>query len=389
MGSPNELRYNRPDITEDDVDAVAAVLRSGWITTGGEAQQLEADLAAWLGVEHVVAVASCTAAIEIAVAHLRLPRGSRVGVPTWTFVSTAIAAYHRGLVPVLLDVDEDTFNLSEAAVKRALTEDGGLDAVIGVHFGGVALPRALHELCADAAVPLVEDAAHALGTRDHRGYVAGQGTAGCCYSFYATKNLTSAEGGALATDDAELAAFAQSFRLHGLSRDAWKRYAPGAPASAAQYDVVGDGLKANLPDVLAALARSQLTRFDRMQAARRHLTDRYRERLGAVPGLRLVPAQADPGSADHLMMVLLPGGADRGAVQASMQDDGVGTSVHFRPLHTFGWFREHGLGPGPGGVPVADRSTDRALSLPLYSGMTDADVDQACDALERALTGAA
>ena len=388
MGSRNELRFNEPDITEDEIDAVTAVLRSGWITTGEECQQLESELAGWLGVDHVVAMSSATAAIEVAVARLGLPRGSRVGVPTWTFVSTALAAYHRGLVPVLLDVDEDTFNLSASALERALAEEDGLAAVIGVHFGGVALPRSVHDLCADAGVPLVEDAAHALGTRDHRGLVAGQGTAGCCYSFYATKNLTSAEGGALATDDPELAAFAQSFRLHGLSRDAWRRYAPGADPATAAYDVVGDGLKANLPDVLAAIARSQFRRFDAMQATRRELTLRYRDRLAELPGLRVVPGTFDPGSADHLMMVLLPDGTDRSAVQADMQADGVGTSVHFRPLHTFGWFREQGLVPGPGGAPVADRYVDRALSLPLHTRMSPDDVDQACDALGRALAGA-
>lgn len=383
MGDPNQIRFSEPDITQDDIDAVTAVLRSGWITTGSENQALEADLAAYLGVAHVVAVSSCTAALEIAVAALGLRRGARIGVPTWTFVSTALAAYHRGLRPVPLDVDEDTFNLSEGALKRALTEDAGLSAVIGVHFGGVAMDRSVHELCAEAAIPLIEDAAHALGTRDHRGMVAGQDTAGCCYSFYATKNLTSAEGGALATDDAELAAFAQSFRLHGLSRDAWTRYAPDSRAGA--YDVLGDGLKANLPDVLAAIARSQLRRFDDMQSIRRRLVERYRTHLAGVPGLRTAPAALRPDGADHLMMVLLADGTDRTAVQSRMGHDGVGTSVHFRPLHTFGWFREQGLAPGPGGTPVADRYAARALSLPLHTKMSVDDVDRVCTSLVDAL----
>src|SRR5262249_44551058 len=155
---------------------------------------------------HVVTMSSCTAALDVAVAALRLPAGSRVAVPTWTFVSSALSPVHAGLVPVLLDVDPDTLNLSTASLERAVAE--GVDAVVGVHFGGQALPREVYDLCEAADIPLIEDAAHALGARDHRGMVAGQGTAGACYSFYATKNLTCAEGGALATDDEELAHFA-------------------------------------------------------------------------------------------------------------------------------------------------------------------------------------
>lgn len=375
-----EIRFSLPDITDAEVDAVSRVLRSGWITTGSECLQLEEELAELTGAEHVVAVSSCTAALEIAVAHLGLPRGSRIGVPTWTFVSTALAPYHRGVRPVPLDVDEDDFNLSPEALERAI---GDLDAVIGVHFGGVPFRKEVRDLCATAGIPLIEDAAHALGASDDRGMVAGQGTAGCCWSFYATKNLTSAEGGALATDDAELAAFARSFRLHGLSQDAWARYDPKAKVGV--YDVLGDGLKANLPDVLAALARAQLARFGAMQDRRRELSHRYRAALAALPGVRCVPDEQAPDSADHLMMVILPPDADRTAVRETMQHAGVATSIHFPPLHRFDWFAREGLTPGPGGTPVADRYADRALSLPLHSRLADREVDRVCEALAEAL----
>lgn len=379
----SEIRFSAPDITDAEVEAVGRVLTSGWITTGGECLALEAELAEHLGVEHVVTVSSCTAALEIAVARLGLPRGSRVGIPTWTFISTALAPYHRGVVPVPLDVDPNTFNLSEHALERAL--EAGLDAVIGVHFGGVPLSRGIHELCSAAGVPLIEDAAHALGATDHRGAVAGQGTAGCCYSFYATKNLTSAEGGALATDDPELAAFALSFRLHGLSRDAWARYLPGS--ATATYDILGDGLKANLSDVLAAVARVQLGRFPDLQALRRKLSMLYRERLATIDGVRVVPTEPVEGSADHLMMVLLPQGQDRAQVQAVLNERSIGSSVHFQPLHTFEWFSANGVESGPGGTPVADRYRERALSLPFHTLLTEADVDRVCGALQDALDG--
>ena len=178
IGGP--IGFAAPDITEADIAEVARVLRSGWITTAHECQDLEHELEAYLSVSDVVTLSSCTAALETAVAYLRLPAGSRIGVPTWTFVSTALSAVHSGLQPVLLDVDPDTLNLSIDALERALDE--GLDAVTGVHFGGVPLPREIHELCESAGVPLIEDCAHALGARDHRGLIAGQGTAGACFS---------------------------------------------------------------------------------------------------------------------------------------------------------------------------------------------------------------
>jgi dTDP-4-amino-4,6-dideoxygalactose transaminase len=375
VGSRRSLQFAAPDITDDDVEAVTRALKSGWITTAGEAMALEDELAAYLGVPHVITTSSCTAALDVAVAYLQLPPGARVAVPTWTFVSTALAAVHAGLQPVLVDVDADTLNLSPAALAAAIDE--GVDAVVGVHFGGQALDRAVHDLCRDADVPLVEDAAHALGTRDHRGLVAGQGTGGACYSFYATKNLTCAEGGALATDDDELASFARSFRLHGLSHDAWARYHPEAPPG---YDLLAPGIKGNLPDVLAALARSQLARFDQTQARRRQLVVQYRAELATVSDIRLVPGHLDSDSADHLMVVVLPDHLDRNAVVAELQTSGVPTSVHFQPLHTFGWFAEHAP-IGPGGVPNAERVAAHALSLPLHAGLGADDVSYVVDQL--------
>jgi dTDP-4-amino-4,6-dideoxygalactose transaminase len=236
-------------------------------------------------------------------------------------------------------------------------------------------------LCSTNNIPLVEDAAHALGASDHRGRIAGQGTAGACFSFYATKNLTSAEGGALTTDNADLASFAKSYRLHGLSKDAWARYRPGSRMG---YDVAAPGIKANLPDVLAAIARSQLNRFDDLQAHRRAMVERYRTNLTSIAGVRCIPGRLDTRSADHLMVVRLPDTSDRQAVVEHMQSCGVGTSVHFQPLHTFTWFELHAE-IGPGGTSVADALMDHTLSLPLHSRLDVSDVDRVCDVLASAL----
>ena len=374
------IAFAVPDIDDADVTAVTRVLRSGWLTTGDEALALEAELAARLDVPHVVAVSSCTAAIEIALRVLDLPAGSRIGVPVWTFVATALPAVHLGLTPVLLDVDPHTLNLAPASLDAALRF--GLDAVVPVHFGGVPVSRAVHELCRAADVPVIEDAAHTLGAHDHRGPIGGRGSVGACFSFYATKNLTSGEGGALATDRDDVAERARSLRLHGLSRDAWARYRPGGPAD---YDLEDPGIKANLPDLLAALARSQLARFDGLQLRRREIVERYRSELAAVlPEVRPVPGDLAPGGADHLMVVVLPEAVDRDTVRTTMANADVATSVHFRPLHRFGWFAEHAT-VGPSGLSVADLLAERVLSLPLHPRMSDADVDRVVGVLAASL----
>lgn len=372
--APEPVLFAPPDITEDDIRAVMRVLRSGWLTTGTECTLLEAELAAFVGGEHVVAVSSCTAALEICLAHLRLPPGSRVGLPAWTFISTALAAVHNGLEPVLLDVEPDTLNLAPAALEAALDE--GLHAVVPVHFGGVPVARAIREVCADAGVAVVEDAAHALGATDERGPIGGPGTQAACFSFYATKNLTSGEGGALATDDPALAEFARAYRIHGMSADAWSRY---RPRGGSHYDMVEPGIKANLPDLLAALARSQLHRFEAMQRRRREILADYRAQL-APSGLRFVPAEATTGSADHLAVVLLPDKLDRDRLIDGLKARDIHPSVHFRPLHHFTWFHKNAA-VGPTGLSVCDDVAPRALSLPLHVGLTDDSVARVCDTL--------
>ena len=377
--APPPISFAPPDIDDTDVEAVTRVLRSGWLSTGEECVQLEAELAAYLDVPHVIAVSSCTAALEIALDFQHFAPGSRVGVPTWTFAASANAIVHAGATPVLLDIDPDTLNVDVASTAAAI--ESGLDALMVVHFGGLAVDRAVFDLAAGAGVPVLEDAAHAIGTTDDRGLVSGRGSLGACFSFYATKNLTSGEGGAIATHDDDLAEFARRQRLHGLSRNAWDRYRVGADA---QYDLLEPGRKANLPDLLAALARTQLARFATMQARRRHIVTRYRDALAGVEGLRFVPDRPAAESADHLCVVILPEGVDRGEVMAAMTAEGIGTSVHFRPLHTFTWYAEQQL-VGPGGVAVADALAPRALSLPLHVGLSETDVDRVVDALARAL----
>lgn len=372
------IDFASPSITGDDVAAVERVLRSGWLTTGAECEAFERELEDATGAPFAVAVSSCTAALEIALAALKPAAGSIVVVPTWTFVSTGLSAYRAGCRPMLVDVEPATLNIDPDGLERALACHD-VAAVMPVHIGGVPVDPAIYDLCRAAGVPVIEDAAHALGATDHRGPLNGKGSAAACLSFYVTKNLAAGEGGALLTWDEDVANFARSYRLHGLDRDAWARYRPGARTS---YELLHPGIKANFPDLLAALARSQLRRFPAMQRRRRELVGRYREGV-AQTEVRPLPAEQVDGSADHLFTVELPRGVDRSAVQATLDEAGISTSVHFRPLHRYRWFRDNALMPDTG-LRVADRMTPRVLSLPLHPNLGFDDVDRVCSVLARA-----
>jgi dTDP-4-amino-4,6-dideoxygalactose transaminase len=376
-----QIGFSIPHIDESDIDAVVRVMRGGWLTTGFECAALEAELQEYLGIPHAIGLSSCTAALETAYAYLRLPAGARVGVPTWTFAATALAPARFGAVPVLVDVDPDTLNVTPQAVEAAVAS--GIDAFVLVHFAGIPVDREVHEILRAANVPVIEDAAHALGTVDHRGLVGGHGSVAACYSFYATKNLTSGEGGALTTDDPELATFARAFRLHGLVGDAWARYRTGSDAFLPEIHT--PGIKGNLPDILAAMARSQLRRFDALQKGRRELVLQYRALLEEVAGIRCAPSTLVEGSSDHLMVVVLDEHIDRNGVVEQLKNAGIGTSVHFRPLHHLTWFRRNAELVADR-LPVADAMASRVVSLPLHNNLTPWDVERVCSELAAAVT---
>jgi dTDP-4-amino-4,6-dideoxygalactose transaminase len=248
----------------------------------------------------------------------------------------------------------------------------------------VPVAREAHELCTRAGVPVVEDAAHALGAVDHRGLIRGAGSVAACFSFGSTGNITAGEGGALVTDRPDVAARAAALRLHGLTRDAWARFHPDEPM---RYGLLEPGTKANLPDLLAALGRSQLARLEDRQGRRRRLVIEYRKQLAGVPGVRAVPQHLAVDASDHLMVVVLPQGAERDRVQQLLLDGGVPSAVHFPPLHHFDWFRAHAE-IGRGGLAVADAHARRVLSLPLHAEMTLGDVERVITTLRGALRGA-
>jgi dTDP-4-amino-4,6-dideoxygalactose transaminase len=372
------IPFARAEICDEARQAAAQVLESGWLTTGPEVVAFERELAEWVHAGNAVAVASCTAAIELALRALGLPRGAKVLTSTMTFCGAVHAIVHAGLVPVLADIDPVTLCSDAPACAAAARRVGGVDAMVVTHYAG--FPAPVEELAEAAGLPLgrvVEDAAHALGTQVGTRPV-GTLSAATCFSFYATKNLPIGEGGMVATDDQAIADYVRRARLHGMSNDAWKRYLPG---STWRYDVEVAGLKANLTDLQAAIGRAQLRQFAGWQDRRALLARRYDEALAGVPGLRLPARPARGRHAWHLYVVQVEPelGLGRDGLIAELAEQGVSCSVHFIPVHHFPYFQELLSADLAGRHPKADAAFERVVSLPLYPGMAVADVDYVCE----------
>jgi dTDP-4-amino-4,6-dideoxygalactose transaminase len=387
-GEHRQVPFANAEVVPEACDAAGRALRSGWITLGPETAAFERDLAGYLGARHVVAVSSGTAAIELTLRALRLPPGSPVLTPSLTFCGAVAPLLHLRLRPVLVDVDGETLLPTADCVARAARRAGHPAAMIVQHMGGY--PADVKELADAARLPesrVIEDAAHGLGA-EVRGAPLGSTSHAACFSFYATKNLPIGEGGAVATSDDELAAYLRAARLHGMSRDAWRRYLPGGSW---RYDVLEPGLKANMTDVQAAIGRAQLTHLAAWQARREHLAGRYDAALGGLAGFGL-PRQPPYGRhARHLYQVRVgpPFGLSRDALIGALGDRGIGTSVHFIPVHHLSGFRAV-LGPDEcGSVPVTDLLAGELLSLPMYPALAEDDVARVAAAITEHALGAA
>jgi perosamine synthetase len=379
MTEVGDVPFARTVMSIEARAAALRVLESGWVTTGRETERFEAELAAWVGADHAVAVSSCTAAIELSLRALALPRDSKVLVSAMTFCGAVHAIVHAGLQPVLVDVDLGTGMPSASTTGAAAHACGGAAAMVVVHLGGC--PAPVDDLAAAAGIStdlVIEDAAHAIGTWVG-GRPVGTISRATCFSFYATKNLPIGEGGMVTTADPDLAAWVRRARLHGMSADAWRRYLPGGSW---RYTVDDAGLKANPTDLQAAIGRAQLTHLRRWQRRRAEIAARYDGLLLGVPGLELPPRPARGRHAWHLYAVRIRSefGFSRDRVSEALASRGVGTSVHFIPLHHMPYFRDVAIMP-PGGLPGADAVFAETLSLPMHQWLTDDEVDRVVDAL--------
>jgi dTDP-4-amino-4,6-dideoxygalactose transaminase len=378
--APATVPFANAEIVPEAQQAALSVLQSGWITMGPKTAEFERDLGAYVGARHVVAVATCTAAIEIAIRALRLPRGTAVLTPSLTFCGAVAPILQAGLRPVLVDVAADTLLPTPESVAAAANRARGAGAMIVQHMAGY--PADVELLAAAAGLPashVIEDAAHGLGG-EVGGVRVGARSHAACFSFYATKNLPIGEGGAIATDDDDLADYARTMRLHGMSRDAWRRYLPG---SSWRYDVAEPGLKANITDVQAAIGTAQLAHLPAWQQRRECLAARYDEVLDGIAGL-VRPARPRMGRhAWHLYPVRITAdfGHSRDEVIEGLKNQGIGTSVHFIPVHQLSGYREL-LGTREcRSVPVTDLVATELLSLPMYPALSTASIEYVAAAL--------
>jgi dTDP-4-amino-4,6-dideoxygalactose transaminase len=366
------LPWCAPLIGEEEIAEVVDSLRSGWITTGPKVKRFEQDFAAYIGVDHAIAVSSCTAGLHISLTALDVGPGDEVIVPDMTFCSTANVVVHLGATPVIVDVDDDLL-VDVSCVERAISPK--TKAIIPVHYAGQACDLdALLSLANRHGIPLIEDAAHAVGTEYRNRKIGSHGKA-VSFSFYATKNLSIGEGGMITTNDAEFAARCRLLSLHGMSRDAWKRY---TDAATWYYDVQEAGYKSNMTDLQAAVGIHQLAKLDEFNRRRAEMADRYDRAFHNIAGL-ILPRRLPRGKhAFHLYAIqLVPGLAKltRNAFIDRMRDASIGTSVHFIPLHRHSLYRGEPYCCKSEQFPVAERIFQGLVSLPLYPRMTDEDVE--------------
>jgi dTDP-4-amino-4,6-dideoxygalactose transaminase len=379
------LPFALPEIGDDEIAEVVDTLKSGWVTTGPKAKRFEDDFSAFLGDPSLqsMAVNSATAGLHLALEALGIGPGDEVITTTHTFTATAEVVRYLGADVVLVDIDPATLCIAPAAVEAAITPR--TKAIVPVHYAGLAADmQSLLAIAKKHGLKVVEDAAHALPTTCGGALIGTLQSDVTVFSFYANKTITTGEGGMVVTRDAELAKRIKVMRLHGMSRDAFDRFTATVPSW--YYEIVAPGFKYNLTDIAAAMGIHQLKRLQGFQARRVQLAAQFDAALAGLPVI--TPPQPQPGDqhAWHLYVLRLADGAaiDRDTLIERLFADGIGCSVHYIPLHLQPYWRDR-YALRPEQFPHSQHAYERMLSLPLYTRMTDADVQRVAAAVRRAL----
>jgi dTDP-4-amino-4,6-dideoxygalactose transaminase len=375
----NYIPFHRPSIGNEEISAVNSVLASKWLTTGPVAQQFEAEFAAYVGARYAIAVNSATAALQLAMDAIGLKAGDEVLVPSYTFTATAEVVTYFGARPLLCDSVAGGFNIDPLDAAHRITER--TKAIIPVHVAGEACDLdTIHALARPYGLHVVEDAAHALPAT-----VAGRSIGSIsdltAFSFYATKTITTGEGGMLTTDNEDYARRASMMRLHGISGDAWKRY---SKEGSWYYEVVEAGYKLNMPDILAALGREQLKKADDFWRRRSEIAQRYAEAFSKLEEFECPPkGRAGDNHSWHLFILRLRPElleAGRSEFVSQLRSEGIGTSVHFIPLHRHPFYKAT-YGCRDNDFPHAEDAFSRCLSLPIFPDMSEQEVERVIHAV--------
>jgi dTDP-4-amino-4,6-dideoxygalactose transaminase len=373
------IPFHAASVGEDEAQAAADVIRSGWLTMGPKTLEFEQNFASYVGARHAVAVSSCTAALHVALEAIGLQQGDEVLVPTTTFTATAEVVVYFKAIPVLVDVDPTTLCIDPAEAQKKITSR--TCAIIPVHFAGQPCDMdRIQQLAARHGLHVIEDAAHALPA-SFRGTPVGAISKLTAFSFYATKTLTTGEGGMVTTDDDELAARMKVMRLHGIGRDAWKRY---SNEGSWFYEVECAGFKYNLTDIQSAIGLVQLSKCTEMRTLRARIAKQYTVGFSQCEEIQVPTVLSDRESAWHLYVLRL--NLDRLTIGRSevverLKQRGVGTSVHFIPLHMHPYYR-HAYHYCHESFPVALKEYFRSFSLPIYPGMSS---DQVAYVIEQVI----
>ena len=366
------IPFHSADVGELEAQAAAAVVRSGWLTMGAKTIEFEQKFASYVGAKHAVGVNSCTAGLHLALDAIGLKEGDEVLVPTTTFTASAEVVVYFKAKPVLVDVDPETLCIDPEDAERRITNK--TRAIIPVHYSGQPCDMdAIQDIASRHGIRIIEDAAHSLPASYH-GTRIGAISELTAFSFYATKTLTTGEGGMVTTDNDSLATRMRTMRLHGIGRDAWKRY---SAEGSWYYEVLDSGFKYNLTDIQSAIGLVQLDRCDQMRAAREKIAARYTDQFAAIPALQVPTVRDNCDSAWHLYVLRLhleQVSITRAEMIEKLRDRGISCSVHFIPLHLHPFYKQ-AFGYRKEDFPVASREYMRYFSLPIFPGMSSAQVD--------------
>lgn len=370
----------RPNISREEVESVSETILTGWLTTGPKVQDFQEEISKYVGARYAVSTHSCTAALHLALLAFDVRDGDEVITTPYTFVSTSNVILYQRAKPVFVDIDPKTCNIDPEKIEEKISSK--TKAIIPVHFAGQPCDMdRIMEIAEDHNLYVIEDAAHALGSK-YKGKMIGSIGDVTCFSFYATKNITTGEGGMLTTELEEIAEKARRLCLHGMDKDAWKRY---SSVGNWFYDITCLGFKYNMTDIQAAMGLVQLRKLEKFIRKKEKLARLYNKKLKAVPGIKTPFVKKDVRHSWHLYTIRVNEkefGLSRNELIKALKAENIGTSVHFIPVHLFSYYRKT-FGYKEGDFPVSERVFREILTLPLYASMTKEDVFDVVEAIHK------